>query len=148
MILIILSILIFLVVHTTLETCDVRHSVTQSLTESVSHTFVTIWKNENIFKTFKPNIFKTFKPNIFGGKYFQNIKKTQKNAKMPHFSKKHTFFEKNAKCPIFREKNILFTKKTQKSPIFRKNLLFSEKCPIFRKKHTFLFSLTLVTREN
>ena len=126
-----------------------RNSRRSSLSHSLSNTFVTIWKNENIFKTFKPNIFKTFKPNIFGGKYFQNIKKTQKKCKnAPFFEKTYFFRKKTQNAPFFEKKTYFLRKKRKKAPFFEKTYFFQKNAPFFEKKHTFLFSLTLVTREN
>ena len=42
---------------------------------------------------------------------FKTLKKHKKNAKMPHFSKKHTFFEKKRKMPHFSRKKHTFYEK-------------------------------------
>ena len=120
-----------------------RSSLSQSVSHWVTHTFVTIWKNENIFKTFKPNIFKTFKPNIFGGKYFQNIKKTQKKCKNAPFFEKTYFFRKKRKMPHFSRKKHTFYEKNVKKPHFSKKPTFFRKMPHFSKKNILFYSAWL-----
>ena len=96
-----------LVVHTTLEIANLRHSVTQSLTHLGQ------FGKMKIFSKHLNQIFSKHLNQIFlVENIFKTLKKHKKMQKCPIFRKNILFSKKNAKCPIFREKNILFTKKT------------------------------------